>query len=187
MKKFTETELAEILRKHTALLNGNNNGERADLSGADLSNADLSGADLRSVELSWAGLSNADLSGADLSHADLSGADLSNADLSGTDLSNADLSGADLSNADLSGTDLSNADLRNAIGNKVEVKSMHIEKYNITYTHDTLSIGYRTHLIAEWKDNQISALDKDMLEWWKKWKDIIFKIIEMSPAVAQKR
>ncbi len=64
-------------------------GERADLSGANLSDADLS----------WANLSGADLSGADLSDADLSWANLRGADLSDADLSWANLSKAYLADA----------------------------------------------------------------------------------------
>ena len=59
-------ELKKILELHTKWLNGEEGGERANLSHADLSGADLSGADL---------------SHADLSHADLRGADLREADL----------------------------------------------------------------------------------------------------------
>ncbi len=70
--KYLAEELAEILSKHKQWLVGNKEeGVRADLSGADLSNAHLSGADLsnaylRGVDLSGANLSNAYLSGANL-------------------------------------------------------------------------------------------------------------------------
>ena len=84
------SKIREILSKHQKWLNGEAGGERADLSGADLSRADLSEANL----------SRADLSGADLSEANLSGADLSRADLRGADLSGADLRGANLSGAE---------------------------------------------------------------------------------------
>ena len=60
---------------------------RADLSGADLSDAYLYGADLSSADLSNAYLYGADLDGADLSGADLSYADLRYAYLYGADLS----------------------------------------------------------------------------------------------------
>ena len=83
--------IREILSKHKLWINGDPNGSRANLRGADLSGADLRGADL----------SGADLSGADLSRADLIGADLSRANLSGADLRGADLRGADLRGADL--------------------------------------------------------------------------------------
>ena len=105
-KVITQEELEQFLRKHKLWLENKEGGERADLSGADLSRADLSRADLSGADLSWADLSRADLSGADLSRADLSGADLSWADLSRANLSGADLSWADLSRANLSGANL---------------------------------------------------------------------------------
>ena len=86
-KRITQEELEVFLRKHKLWIEGDPKGERADLSGANLSGADL-----------W----RADLSGADLRGADLSGADLWRADLSGANLWRADLRGADLSGANLS-------------------------------------------------------------------------------------
>ena len=68
--------ISEILATHAAWLN--DNGERANLSGAY-----LSGADLRRANLSRANLSGANLSGADLSKANLISANLSGAYLSG--------------------------------------------------------------------------------------------------------
>jgi hypothetical protein len=190
MKKFTEIELAEILRKHTAWVNKGEGGEKADLSGAALKGADLKGADLSNANLSNADLSEADFCNADLSEADLSWTDLRMADLKGADLSNANLRGTNLNGANLRGANLQWTNLRNAIGNKAEIKSMQIEKYDIAYTCYSISIGCETYLISEWRnfnDNQISAMDKDMLEWWKRWKDHLFKMIEMSPAEIQKQ
>ena len=108
-------ELNIILSEHTKWLAGDE-GKRADLSHADLSNANLKYADLSNADLSHADLSNAnlryvDLNNADLSHADLRGASLSHADLSNADLRDANLKYADLSNADLSFADLRGADL----------------------------------------------------------------------------
>ena len=85
------TTLREALDAHVFWINGEPNGKRADLRGADLSDADLHGADLRNAILT-----DANLCGADLSNADLSNANLSAANLSGADLSFADLSGANL-------------------------------------------------------------------------------------------
>ena len=79
-------EMKEILERHKKWLSGEEGGEKANLSDANLSEADLSGADL----------SRANLSGADLSEADLSRANLSEANLSGADLRWANLSEADL-------------------------------------------------------------------------------------------
>ena len=111
MKTFTEQELKEILRKHKLWLEdiGQQDAERANLSGAYLSCANLSGANLSGAYLSGAYLSGANLSGADLSCAYLSCAYLSGANLSGANLSGANLSGANLSGAYLSGANLSGA------------------------------------------------------------------------------
>ena len=66
-------DIKKILSEHLKWLKGEG-GERADLSGANLSGADLRGANLSEADLSGADLSEADLSGADLRWADLSGA-----------------------------------------------------------------------------------------------------------------
>lgn len=91
---MTAKNLQEILRKHTLWLNGDPNGEKANLYGADLRRVNLSGADLRGVDLRWA-----TLYGADLRRANLSGADLSDANLSDANLYMSNLSCADLSDA----------------------------------------------------------------------------------------
>lgn len=65
------------------------------------------------------------------------------------------------------------------------LRSFQIEKYGVSYTYDTLNIGYQSHTIEEWKgfdDEQIKSMDGGALEWWDKWKTTIFQIIEMSPA-----
>ena len=92
-------KLKDILDKHLRWLRDEDGGERADLSGADLSGADLFRANLSGANLSGADLFRANLSGADLSGADLSGADLFRANLSGANLSGADLFRANLSGA----------------------------------------------------------------------------------------
>ena len=131
-------------------------------------------------------LSDADLRGADLSYANLSYADLRCADLSYADLRCADLSYADLRYANLRGADLRNAKLRDAIGNMSEVKSLQLDTYNICYTCDMLTIGCQSHSIEKWKlfsDEEILKMDgKKALEFWGKYKKIIFDIIELSPA-----
>ena len=73
-------KLQQILKEHELWLQDNEEGSRANLSGANLRYADLSRADLRYADLSRANLSGANLSGANLSGANLSGANLSGAD-----------------------------------------------------------------------------------------------------------
>lgn len=92
---------------------------------------------------------------------------------------------ANLSGADLSGVNLSGANLRGAIGNLRHIKSLQSEKYYVTYTSEILQIGCQRHTIEEWKifdDTKITNMDSGALEWWNKWKPVIFQLIEMSPA-----
>lgn len=71
MRKVSQEELAKILEKHKKWLDGDPDGERADLSWANLSDADLSDANLSDADLLRANLSRANLSRADLSLADI--------------------------------------------------------------------------------------------------------------------
>lgn len=66
---MTKESLKEILDKHLLWIEGEEDGVRANLSGADLWGANLSGGDLSGGYLSKANLSKADLSGANLSGA----------------------------------------------------------------------------------------------------------------------
>lgn len=114
MRKITADELQEILRKHELWLNGEEGGERADLSGADLREADLYGANLRGANLRMANMRRADLRGANLNRADLRAANLTEADLRVVNLTEADLRSANLIGANLAEADLPGADLRRA-------------------------------------------------------------------------
>ena len=126
--EITESDLNEIIKKHEKWLNSEGTeGEKADLSKADIRNANiksysnlegakvyeinLSGSNLIGVNLSKTDLTRADLSNANLTNADLSTANLTNADLSSSKLFGATLNYAQLPNANLSNTDLFLADL----------------------------------------------------------------------------
>ena len=74
-----QAKLKKILKKHKKWLCGEEGGEKADLSCADLSGADLRYADLSGAILNYADLSSANLSSANLSCADLRCANLSGA------------------------------------------------------------------------------------------------------------
>jgi hypothetical protein len=138
----------------------------------------------RIKDLRRANLRDENLRGADLYGADLSGADLRRAYLPGANLTGADLSGADLYGADLTGANLTGADLFRTIGNTREIKSLQIDIYPIAYTKDILQIGCERHTIEAWRhfsDEAISEMDSNALEFWKKYKEHIFKTIELSP------
>ena len=81
LKKYTEAELNEILRKHDLWINNKPGGERALLDHASLSHASLSHASLDYASLEGASLDHASLEGASLDHAYLDYASLVGADL----------------------------------------------------------------------------------------------------------
>jgi hypothetical protein len=184
MKKVTKEELNSILELHKKWLKNKEGGKRADLSSADLSSADLSSADLSSADLSSADLSSANLRYANLRYANLSSADLSYADLRYADLSSANLSSANLSSANLSSADLSSANLdteyiHNAAGNGKEIKSMQLENdMKITYKHDYITFGCAGYSFDEWL--KLEGYDSP---YWGKYRDLILKIVETSPAI----
>ena len=64
-----------------------------------------------------------------------------------------------------------------------EWKSMQLDTYMIVFNKRIMAIGCQQHTIDEWKqftDEKIAEMDKKSLEWWNKWKDFIFKAIELS-------
>ena len=83
---MTSEEIKKVLNSHQKWLNEEDDGERADLSEANLRKADLRWADLREANLRGADLSGAALRGANLCEADLRGANLCEADLREADL-----------------------------------------------------------------------------------------------------
>jgi len=170
-------DLMDVLERHSLWLeSAGKEGERANLRWANLRGADLSGADL-----SWADLRGADLRGADLSWANLRWADLRWANLRGADLSGADLSWADLREANLRG-----ADLWGTIGDGARIKSLQCGTYAVAYTAEALQISCKQFPIEDWwcfDDKKILGMDgRRGLMWWKNWKLILQKIIEVSPA-----
>ena len=165
--------LEEILDKHEKWLNGEEDGEKADLNGVDLSYVDLSyvvlrGADLRGSNLKGAYLRRSDLRNSDLkdtnlkyaylkdidlSYANLMGANLSytnlkDANLKDTNLRDADLRGANLRDADLCGADLRLVDLSYADLSYANLTNTNLGGSNLTnanlYNADLKNINYNT-------------------------------------------
>lgn len=149
-------DMGEVLAQHKLWLDSyGKEGKKADLHRANLYRADLSGAVLK-----WANMYGANMYEASLKNADLQGANLSRADLKG-------------------------ANLWGTIGNMQEIKSLQLDTYSITYTFDRLQIGCENHSIEEWRgfsDEDIEEMGSKALGWWRKYRDHIFKTIELSPA-----
>ena len=94
-------KLKEILDKHSKWLRKEEGGERANLTGANLTWADLIEANLSGADLTGANLTGANLYGANLTWANLTRANLNGANLSWANLIEANLTGAYLTEADL--------------------------------------------------------------------------------------
>jgi hypothetical protein len=65
----------------------------------------------------------------------------------------------------------------------VEVKTLCIDTWMVTYTKDRLQIGCENHSIEQWyqfNDKTIASMGSEALHWWRKWKDIIKSIITTS-------
>ena len=105
-------------------------------------------------------------------------ANLSSADLSSSDLRYADLSYTNLSSADLSSADLSYANLRFLqSANGKELTCMNAGKYQVVLSKESIAIGCKLFTVEKWKefnDATISMMDDGALEWWRKWKDLVF-------------
>lgn len=149
-------------------------------------NAPLSGTDFRENNLSYSCLKNSDLTLCNFKKVSLRYADLSYTELCDSDLSYSDLSYANLSFADLRGTDLTGCELRDTIGNNMEIKTIYAGLYIVTYTYRRMQIGCEQHSISEWWDFDDATIrymgGRKALEWWRIWKPILQKIIEVSPA-----
>ena len=153
-------DLSATLAAHAAWLRDPATGARADLRGADLRGADLRGADLR---------------GADLRGVNLIGADLRDANLRDANLRFVGLTGARLNGAKLDG-----ADLRGVTGDGVVIQSIHLPRYPVAITRDSMQIGCQRHPIADWlafDDETIARMDSGALDWWRRWKPTIASAI----------
>ncbi len=176
--------LKEILDQHKLWLAGDG-GECANLEDENLEDENLIGANLRYANLEGANLEGANLRGANLRGANLRGANLEGANLRGANLRGANLRGANLEGANLRAANLRAANFTGVIGNLREIKSLQIDNWPIAYTKNILSIGCKQFPIESWwgfDDHEIDGMSSGALKWWKEWKNILMKIIEISPA-----
>ena len=85
---------------------------------------------------------------------------------------------ANLSSADLSSADLSYANLRFLqSANGKELACMNAGEYQVVLSKERIAIGCKLFTVEKWKefnDAKISMMDDGALEWWIKWKDLVF-------------
>ena len=154
---------------------------------ANFSSADFRGANFSSADFRGANFRGADFRGADFRGVDFRDVDFRDVDFRGANFRYAHFRGANFSSADFRGANFSSADFsiskhQYKIGNMREWHSMQLDTYEIGFNNRLLCIGCQQHTIKEWKnftDDEISKLDDYALEWWNKWKEHIFKSINL--------
>ena len=101
---MTKEEALDLLKSNVARFNElrQNNQERLDLSGVDLSRTNLKGADLRRIDFTGATFQEANLSEAQFGGDILRDADFRGADLTEANFHHAMMQGADIRGADFS-------------------------------------------------------------------------------------
>ena len=111
---MTQEDLNEILAKHKLWLEEKEEGERANLQGANLQRADMRRANLQGANLQCADMQGANLQCADMQDANLQCADMRRADMQGADMQCADMQCADMQCADMRRADMQGADMQGA-------------------------------------------------------------------------
>ena len=122
LRKISQEELEDILKKHKKWLNNQNGGERANLIDADLSYLNFKKVDLRCAKMTSVNLTHADLTdtvlkNADLTDTNLAFANLKRANLKGTDLTNTTIWDTIFSNA--GGKSIISIQLNTSVENRV--------------------------------------------------------------------
>lgn len=153
----------------------------------NLNKAKLVGINLQEATITNSCLRRGNLEKANLSQAVITDSDFYRTNLSCTDLVEANVTNTNFFGANLFRTDLSKSffrdnDIRYTIGNGKEIQTMCHYQWVVTFTKTDLAIGCQQHTHEEWKnftDFQIEEMDLKALAWWKKWKDHIFKTIEL--------
>ena len=134
LRLYAKSELRSLQHRHLLRVLAahhrwaeDGHGDRAQLTGLDLSGTSLRGRSLSFADLNGTDLTEADVRDCNLSNANLRGACLRDADLRGANLHNADLSDADLRGANLIGADLEGAELwrANLQGCRIGAKQLH--------------------------------------------------------------
>lgn len=108
---MTQYELDKTIQLHQKWLNGDPEGVRANISGANMreanmSEADMSGANMRRADMIGANMREANMRRADMHGADMSYANMCDANMNWADMCRANISNADMRDADISGANI---------------------------------------------------------------------------------
>jgi len=134
---ITVEDLRERIKKHHLMLEGQEGGERLDLTGVtlpfqfDLRGTRLEGAILLCANLNSANLNSANLYRANLYRANLESANLESANLNSANLYRANLYRANLESANLESANLNSANLYRANLYRANLESANLESANL--------------------------------------------------------
>ena len=103
----------------------------------------------------------------------------------------ANLARANLVDACLADANLADACLWGTSGNMVEVRSMQVDLWAVTWTTSfdgevIVQIGCQRHPLRLWEKSDprwIAAMDGRATEWWAKWREPLLAIVKANPAV----
>lgn len=172
------------------------NMEAVDLQRARLLNAQFERTYLARANFYKAGMQAAEFFNCDLTSSDMTDTelketrfidcDLKDVDFEGAICESTRFSGSDLRGANFKGVDLSSCGFYGTIGNRKQIKNIHVcGEYPIAYTKTQLQIGCENHSITDWwdfNDPQIKGLGVGALDFWLANKDYIRMTIERYPA-----
>jgi hypothetical protein len=179
-------ELDKILDDHEKNVAGDENYKSAELFNMYMNNIDISGRNTSHINFQRSILLGSNFSNAKLRSTTFNSCFLVNCDFTDTDLTGSSLIHANLFGAKMDGCNLDGVALQGTIGNLHQVKSMHIDKYPVTYTTKYVQVGHwrLTMMLANDLSRDDIALNKGSFdfEWWDDWKDTILAIIKKSPA-----
>lgn len=156
---------------------GEDSGVTADFSGKNVSKHNFSDALLMSAKFKSAIFKNCDFTQANLTYINADGASFLGCNLRHADFSRSSLSGVNFEGSNLNGV----------IGNGKELISINTDRWPVAYTATHMQIGCEQHKIQDWwkfSDDEIDAMDKRGLVWWKKWKEVLKRAVEKNPAIA---
>lgn len=112
LERITQSQLDDIIKKHSTFIKGIRGGARAVVKFKDMSDLDFRKADLSQADFTGSILVGANLTGGNYKGVSFFACDLRNASLENACFSRADFRGAFVAGANLTGADLKGADLR---------------------------------------------------------------------------
>ncbi len=124
-----------------------------------------------------------DINGMDCSNQSLVDYDFSYSNLKNTNFKNSNLNRSIFRGAELTNSNFDGAGLCNVIGNGKEINNIIVGGFYVVFTDQVMAINEEKYPIKSWMDfngQEIRDMGEDLFEFWVKYKEIIFQIIELS-------